>query len=304
MTDKSYRVPDRVAARVAQLGDHGKAWLAALPSIIDECTARWFLDVEDPFDPLWYNYVAKVTCKNEPAVLKVCCPGHEIEQEVAALQLFDGRMCVRLIAFDLELGALVLERAEPGLMIETMSDDSAEIAAAARLMRGLWRPVQPAHVFPLISDWLTAAQDRDHLTQVKRQDAWITRLLDRAAELTGDADRLRVLHGDLHHGNILSAQREPWLAIDPKGLVGYPEWEVGVFLFNSLKKEEPAERPRLVRMRADQFVHELSFDRHALYTWAAVAALHAQYWSLRDEPGSGRNWDAAMVCAEMLAEGI
>jgi len=303
VSGQAYPIPKRVTSRVLRLGEAGSEWLARLPSIIARCAAAWSLEIEAPFSELWFNYVATARRDGEPVVLKVCCPGHEIVQEATALRLFDGQMCVRLLDSDLDLGALLLERAEPGKMIETLRDDEAEIAAAARLMRGLWRAPPAVHPFPHSVDWLKAALEPRRLARTKRMYPWVMPALEQAVELAADGVEPLLLHGDLHHGNILSAQREPWLAIDPKGLVGDAAWEVAPFLFNSLKKEDPAARRRLVRKRADQFADELSLDRRRLYSWSAVSALHSAFWSLRDEADMGKNWQAAMACAEELASG-
>lgn len=303
MTADAFSVPRSVATHAARLGAAGHKWLARLPAIVRACVERWELEIEAPYEELWYNCVVKARLDGQPVVLKVCHPGHETVEEATALRHFDGRMCVRLLDYDPGLEVLLLERAEPGEMIETLRDGVAEIAAAAALMRGLWRPPPPLHSFPLAVDWLNAALAPESLPGTKRLYSWVVPALERAAEMQADKVEPLLLHGDLHQGNILSAQREPWLAIDPKGVVGDAAWEVAPFLFNSLKRDDAGERPRMARRRADQFADELSFDRARLYTWSVVRALQSAFWSLRDDTAMGRNWQAAMACAEELSHG-
>jgi streptomycin 6-kinase len=293
-----------VATRTELLGEAGIEWLARLPGIIAACAKRWGLEIEAPYNELWYNYVAMARRGSERVVIKVCCPGHAFVQEVEALRLFNGGACVRLLGSDDELQALLLERAEPGDMVETLRDDAAEISAAAKVMLGLWRPAPQVHPFSLARDWLTAALDPAKLRRMKRRYPWITPALEHAAEMQAERHSLMLLHGDLHHGNILAAQREPWLAIDPKGVVGDVAWDVGSFLFNSLKKDPPADRPRVIRPRADQFANELSIDREWLYACSVASSLCGAFSSLRDEPNDSRNGVAAMACAGELAKGI
>ena len=130
-------------------------------------------------------------------------------------------------------------------------------------------------------------------------------------KLTGEAERLFaellasqsepvVLHGDLHHFNILAAERQPWLAIDPKGVVGEPEYEVGAFLRNPmpdlLSKPHPGS---ILARRLDQFSEELGFDRERLRSWGIAQAVLSAWWSIEDH---GYGWEEAIRFAELLAE--
>ena len=105
-----------------------------------------------------------------------------------------------------------------------------------------------------------------------------------------------LLHGDLHHENIISAVRDPWLAIDPKGVVGEAEYEVGAFLRNRLFLGPRPER--LLARRVDQFVEELGFDRERVLGWSLAQAVLAACWSFED---SGQLWDEAIACAELIS---
>jgi streptomycin 6-kinase len=304
MSEVAFPIPEAVAVRAPRLGAAGEAWLARLPSIIAACAERWSLTNVKPFPELWYNYVAAAERDGEAVAIKACHPGHETLQEVAALRLFDGDKCVRLLDYDSEHEALLLERAEPGAMIETLGDDEAEVVYAAQVMRGLWRPAPAEHPFPLAVDWLEAALEPATLAETKRLYPWIVPALERAGELSQEKSEVMLLHGDLHHGNILSARREPFLAIDPKGVVGEPAWEVAPFLFNNVDRYEQADWPRLTLRRADQFADVLGIDRQRLYIWCAVRALQAAFWSLRDDELGNRRHFEDFVCAEALAKSL
>jgi streptomycin 6-kinase len=302
MNQQAFPIPEAVAIRAPRLGAAGEAWLARLPSIIAACAERWSLENVTPFPELWYNYVASATRAGQAVAIKVCHPGHETLQEVTALRLFDGRRCARLLDFDPEDEALLLERAEPGAMIETLEDDEAEVEAAAAVMRGLWRAAPVEHPFPLASDWLKAALEPATLVSTKRNHPWVEGALARAAELAQEKAESLLLHG-AHHGNILSAQREPWLAIDPQGVVGDAAWEIAPFLFNNVDRYRQ-EESRVARRRADQFADLLGLERERVYAWGAVRALQGAFWSLRDEaPEAGAQHFEDLVCAEALAKG-
>jgi streptomycin 6-kinase len=282
-------------------GDEGLAWLQRVPAIVGECAERWSLDVGWPFDNLSYNYVAQaLRADGIPVVLKVCFIEPEFFTAAEALRIFDGRASVRLLECDPERGAMLLEHVEPGRPVTALGDDVAETVAAATVMRRLWRPAPPAgHQFPLASDWLAAASDPKTLVAAKTQNPWIEGVLARARELAAERAEALLLHGDLHHDNILSSEREGWLAIDPKGVVGEPAWEISPFLMNNLPPDADESR-HVVRRRADQLCDELSLDRERVYAWSAVRSLQSAFWSLRD---SVRLWEVALFCAEELGRG-
>ena len=108
-----------------------------------------------------------------------------------------------------------------------------------------------------------------------------------------------LLHGDLHHENIVGASRQPWLAIDPKGLIGEPPYETGALLRNPMPHLLNMDRPDLVlARRIEQLNDHLELDRARIRGWALAQAVLAVSWALEDH---GKNWEPWMVCAELLA---
>jgi streptomycin 6-kinase len=184
--------------------------------------------------------------------------------------------------------------------VTVLADDIAETVAAAGVMRRLWRPAPSgAHPFPLARDWLAAASDARTLVATKAKFPWVDGVLSRASELAAEQAPEMLLHGDLHHDNILTSLRDGFLAIDPKGVVGERAWEVAPFLMNNLPPDRSA-WPGVLRRRADQLSDELSLDRERVYAWSAVRSLQSAFWSLRD---SVRLWEVAVCCAEELGRG-
>jgi streptomycin 6-kinase len=108
------------------------------------------------------------------------------------------------------------------------------------------------------------------------------------------------LHGDLHHENILQAQRQPWLAIDPKGVVGEPAYEVGALLRNMaprlLKGSQPSQ---IVARRAGILSEELGFDRTRLLGWGLAQAVLAAWWCIEDGVDG---WEGFIRCAELIQD--
>ncbi len=298
-------VPDGFARTIIELhGAAGVEWLNRLPSLIADCAERWSLTVQPPFEPLSYNYVAPVArADGTHAVLKVGVPNDELLAEIEALRLFDGRGIVRLWEADAERGVLLLERLKPGLPLSSLSDDERATSAAAGVMRQLWRPAPPDHPFPTVGDWASGLERmREHFGG---SGPFPRRLVETAeglfADLIGSMDERVLLHGDLHHQNVLSAERRPWLALDPKGVVGERAYEVGALLRNPMPQllEEPTPGCLLGR-RVDQLAAELGFDRERLVGWGLAQAVLSAWWSYEDH---GRGWEPWIACAEIL-EGL
>ena len=296
------QVPDGFSQKVIQVhGDAGAGWLSRLPATIAECERRWSLKVMPSFPSLSYNYVAPVIrADGEDAVLKLGVPHHEFMTELEALRHYDGAGMVKLLAGDVDLGAMLLERLKPGTLLSSLADDEQATSIAAQLMRQMRRPPPTERQFPTVSDW---ASGLDKLRE--RYDGatgpFSASLVERAetlfSELIGAMSAPVLLHGDLHHDNVLSAGREPWLAIDPKGVVGEAEYEVGAFVRNRLFLGPRPER--LLARRVDQFADELGFDRERVLGWSLAQAVLSAWWSFED---SGHVWDEAIACAELLAE--
>ena len=129
--------------------------------------------------------------------------------------------------------------------------------------------------------------------------SWIGRAPALFEELIASPAEPVLLHGDLHQGNILAAEREPWLCIDPKGVVGEPVCGTGPLLLNELPSPLDVSAVRRVLLRrADQLAEELGFDRARLRAWGVVRMVLVAFWSVEDHGGV---WEEARACAEALS---
>ncbi len=237
------------------------------------------------------------------AVLKLCLPDHEFLCEAEALRVFDGKACVRLLRDDLAAGALLLERLMPGVEVHTLEDDVAETSAVAGVMLALQRPYSGIFPFPYATEWINEALDPNAIPKLKAEHPWIDRALDRIVEIASEPGENVLLHGDLHHMNVLRGREGEWIAIDAKGVIGDPAWELAPFLFNCLSRYPRDDWPSIIRRRADQFAEALSLERERVYAWSAVRAIQSAWWSLRDNPNEdGVAYAGSVVCAQVLAE--
>jgi streptomycin 6-kinase len=287
-------------------GDAGQAWLNELPARIADYEYRWAIKVASPFANLSYNYVAPaVRADGSQAILKLGMPHPELSSEIAALRLYDGSGGARLIEADPERGALLIERLLPGNMLLNLTDDDEATRIAAQVMRALWRPAPLAPdnaVFPTAARWASGLQRlraRYGGGTGPLPEDMVTRAEALFAELLTSSDASMLLHGDLHHENILSAERAPWLAIDPKGLIGEAEYEVGALMRNPLPRllALPDVTATLAR-RFDILAETLGFDRQRMIAWSWAQAILSAWWHIEDH---GQGWEPTIALAERLA---
>ena len=298
---------DAFARRIIDLhGETGRRWLAGLPTLIDECAQRWALTVEAPFANLSYNYAAPALRQDgEELVLKLGVPHPELTGEIAALRVYDGRGAVRLLEGDAARGILLMQRLRPGVMLSELEDDAAATVAAAQVMRDLWRPLPQEGVehFKTVGSW---AQGMQKLRQTFEGGcgpfpATLVDLAERLfAELLASMDAPVLLHGDLHHFNILSAGAGRWLAIDPKGVAGEPAYEVGALMRNPFPLIAGClNLRRTLERRADILADELGFDRQRILGWSLAQAVLAAWWTYEDDGHYEKKW---LTIAEALSE--
>jgi len=102
------------------------------------------------------------------------------------------------------------------------------------------------------------------------------------ARLANSQRQVRLLHGDLHHGNVLSDSRRGWLAIDPKGVVGEIEFEIGAVLRNPVERPDLFVSEETIENRCGVLVRRLNLDRERLLQWAFAQAVLSAIWSVED----------------------
>jgi streptomycin 6-kinase len=211
----------------------------------------------------------------------------KVAESAAALdahEWFSGDGFVPVLEVDRERGTVVMERIEPGTQLFALLPEREEeaTAVAADVMRALWRPPAADHGFPTVRDW------------GRSLSGWEAGLFFELCDSMGEEV---VLHGDLHHFNVLRSGDGRWLAIDPKGVVGERAYEPGAMLRNPhpalLDEPDPA---GLLRRRSAQLAEALELDLERVRAWAYVQALLSAAWCVED------GWDPsfALAVAEVL----
>jgi streptomycin 6-kinase len=285
-------------------GPEAEVWLGLLPGLLECAVARWQLHDLAPFPDLSFNWAGHAhLADGTPVVLKVCPPDREFHSEAAALRLFHGRGSVQLLGVEPEDGALLLERLLPGKMLTTLPDDDEATRIACRVMRDLWVPAptdpELAALFPTVERWF---QGFVRLRQTFHGGtgpfpATLVEEAERlAAALLAENDRSTLLHGDLHHFNILTSQRG-WVAIDPKGVVGDPAYETAALLHNPwdriMTRPDPA---GLFSRRITIMAEELGIDGRRILAWGLSHAVLSAWWCYE----SCSDWRGAIAQGEVL----
>jgi len=285
-------------------GDKGRLWLERLPTILMNCEQRWHLTLDTPFPHISFHFVIPgVRDDGTQVVVKAHSPTGEFAEELEALRLFAGHGMTQLLAYDANDEVLLLERLRPGISLRKMEDDEQAISIAATVMQHLWRPAPSVHPFATVEKWgrgFVRLRQHYHGGNGPFPKALLEEAETLYAELSTSMAKPVLLHGDLHQDNILSSERDGWLAIDPKGLIGETAYETGALLRNFLPEllELPNPKRTLTR-RIDQLAEDLRFDRARIRGWGLSQAVLAVWWGIED---SGQLGEGSLACAKLLSE--
>jgi streptomycin 6-kinase len=242
---------------------HG-VWLERVPELVAECAEEWGLTLGEPYQLGAAGYAVRADLPDTPAVLKLINPHREAEHEADALAQWDGGGAVRLLARNDERWALLLERCEPGTPLAEIGDDRA-IDVLLELLPRLWQPAAT----PFRSLEEEAAWWLEYLPGEWERlgRPFERRILDAATgglrELAATQGEQVLVNQDLHGENVLAAQREPWLLIDPKPLIGEREFALAPIVRSS---ELGGTRGDVVH-RLDFLTAELGLDRERARWW-------------------------------------
>src|SRR5437773_410720 len=272
-----FNVPGRLAANCHEMPERA-AWLDWLPDALRNLERRWSLTVGAPFDgeDVSCAWVASVALADgTSAVLKIGMPHMEAEHELQGLRFWDGDPTVRLLKSDDELGAMLLERCEPGTVLRVLPESRQDLVIAG-LLRRLWRSPSAPHPFRPLST-MTEYWTHETLADVERwPDPGLVREgLRLFKELPRTAPTEVLLATDLHAGNVLQSEREPWLVIDPKPFVGDRAYDATQHLFHCdarLRSDPDA----TIRRFADLL--EVDSERVRLWMFARAPAASRDAW--------------------------
>ncbi|MEV6977872.1 aminoglycoside phosphotransferase family protein [Kitasatospora sp. NPDC093806] len=294
-----FTVPDRLVRSVTAADpEEGPRWLDGLPALVRERLTRLDLTLERVLDPGGSLSLVAYVHRDDlsPAVLKVGLRTPGTAREPDALAVWAGRGAVLLLDADPAAGVLLLERLHGEIPLRSLAEPKAMLEATSLLHR-LWTPLAPGHPFPALAERAeaTAAALTRHRalpdpTAAEAADL-IAEALESAGALTASAAEEFLLHGDFHHGNVLAADRAPWLAIDPRPLVGERAYDLARLALDRADTLVGSPGlPAAVRRRLHQLAEALEVDRERLRGWTLVRAVELGLAAL----AAGRRPDAEL----------
>lgn len=264
------RIPDRVS-RLALRMPGGPEWLERIEDLVTELESQWDLTLEPAIEHAGYTAVVLPgeQVDGTAVVLKAAFPHMEGLHEADGLRFWDGDPTVRLLASDDERSALLLERCQPGHDLHVLNPEERDVVLAG-LIRRLWRPAPQTAPFRHLSVMIDYWSAETRADEARWPDPPLVREgLAVWAELVRPQPDDVLLGTDVHAGNVLAAQREPWLVIDPKPFVGDRTYDATQHLFDAQERLEHDPDAFIERWAG---LLGLDVDRVRAWTFARYAA--------------------------------
>ncbi|MGW8764156.1 aminoglycoside phosphotransferase family protein [Streptomyces sp. NPDC055815] len=271
-------VPEElVASQVKYNGEAGREFVAGLPERAEEFLGRWGLRVTGPSMHGVASLVLPVerVADGAPAALKMQLLDDESEGEPVGLRVWDGGGVVRLLDHDAATGTMLLERLDEARPLSSVEDTREALGIVAGLLARLVAVPAPEGLRTLGD--IAAGMLADVPGAVARlgaDDAAVLRDCAAAVRDVAGEPGDRLLHWDLHFGNVLAAEREPWLAIDPKPLAGDPGFDLLPALMDRFDPDEALWRFDLLA--------EVVGDRRRATAWTLGRVLQNGLWDVED----------------------
>lgn len=284
---------------VGAFRDEGKRWIENLPETLCRLESDWQIEIKRPFPNLSYHFVAACICADgREAVIKAGFPGEAetFSGEVRTLKFIDGKGLNKLLRFDENRYAMLMEKLAPGENLKTAFRNvpAQAVETAIETMPKFWQKPPPEHDFPVLEKWFDGLGRAEKINfapgYVRKAQAYFS-------ELNSFSETKVLLHGDFHHENILSAAREPFLAIDPKGIIGNIGYDVSIFLINHANWLKPGPDLRKQLDHAvGRFAEAFEIAPRDLKRWAFAQSVLSAWWTFEE---NSDKWAKELTFAEI-----
>jgi streptomycin 6-kinase len=254
----------------------GRKWLADLPGLVDSLCRQWQLVIDGAPMHGYLGLVIPVRRGSEACVLKVSWIDETTQTEAAALAAWQGQGAVQMLAAAPDQGALLLERLAQRRLVDLPI--AAALSVAGRLLRQLAIPT--AHPFPQQSTLVWEIQANLPARWERYGRPLPRSVVDQAVTLAQQhsaAHNHLLVNYDLHYENILAGGREPWLAIDPKVVVGDPEFGIAQLLVN---RQEEIEAQGGLDHHFQILTEAAELDPDLARIWTLVRCVDYWLWGL------------------------
>lgn len=310
----SIALPPEVAENIAEIfEERGRRWLAELPAMVAERCAAWELEVTgEAFSGGTHSYVAPVRrADGSVAVLKIPVVDPENVGEAAGLHCYRGEGAVRLYEFDSATNALLLEWARPGTpllvqpgfpSLEGRPEHIDKVESACALYRRLRRePGEIPAEYPavptasdMVVEWVEMFEHPEPAIAQVIPSGLLDRALTWCDKLAVPDGPLLIVNRDTHLGNIVAAEREPWLLIDPKPYLGEAAFDAG-FLIMIQVQSDP--RPEHARAVVDRTAAALAVSAERARGWAFMRSMEEIVWAVEDDEPDDLRLHVAVAAA-------
>ena len=271
-------VPERfVKDTVEREGENGRSWINNIPSLVESLCVKWGLAVDGALMHGYFGLVVPVKWGDEACVLKVSWQTRETQDEAAALRAWEGQGAVKLLAHEPEAGAMLLERLDFNRLLRDKPIAEAVVVAGQLLRRlailvaGGFR--QLSEVAPMIGDSLAERWEANgrpfSQTVLERSQFYATELSGQTAA--------RLVNWDIHYENVLAGEREAWLVVDPKVVIGDPEYGLAQLLFTRL---EDMQADGGLAYHFQRLVEVAEVDDDLARAWTLVRVVDYWLWAL------------------------
>lgn len=232
-------------------------------------------------------------------VLKMTKSAGDESHSGEVLKAFAGNGAVRV--YESETGAVLLERLEPGEQLVNLvkrGEDEEATRILAQVMKKLAHHQAPAEC-PTVADWrrgfdrYLASGDRQLPLEMVHEAHGLYQ------DLTATQGTTMLLHGDLQHYNVLLDNERGWVAIDPKGVVGEWEYEVGALLRNPVEQPEVFANTATINRRLEILTTLLPLNHSRALRWSYAQAILSAIWDVEDGYRIERN-NPSLTLARLL----
>jgi streptomycin 6-kinase len=279
---------------IAQYGARGEAWLAALPTITAGMAKKYGLTELVPVSNMSFNYVASGYQAAKPIILKLGLDNKALAKEAHCLKAYAAHDAAEVFASD--EGMIIMERAVPGTTLKEYfpAREDEAITILCSVIKTLHQADIPkTHDFFHVSDVLKSL-DKD----LEIPHKLLTKARHLRDKLLATTDKTVLLHGDLHHDNLLykgdgqAWRREKnddgWMVIDPKGFIGDPAFELAAYLCNPIPEllQESAAK-QMILQRINSASAALDIPEQRIHDWLYVKSVLGWAWNLEDNHDPG-----------------
>lgn len=248
---------------------------------IEQHAREWRLVIAESFETET-SVISYASREGQSLILKVVKQEGAEWQAGRVLSAFDDLGVVRV--HEHAGGAMVLERLQPGNSLSeiTLAGNDEE---ATEILAGVIEKMSPREApdgCPTVKDWARGF-DRYLATGNQQISPLLVESAQRMfADLAASQSQTRLLHGDLHHYNVLFDSQRGWLAIDPKGVIGELEYEIGAILRNPVERPELFLSRPIIERRLEQLTTRLAIDYERTLQWTFAQAVLSAIWSIED----------------------